>query len=91
MRRLALALALCGFAGCFHPDKPACSFVCADSDPKCPDDYECRADNYCHLTKSAPDESCNFSDAAVAPIDLQVPDAAATDMLPATTDASQSD
>ena len=53
MRRLlaaaALALVAAGFGGCFNPDKPTCSYACSDTDPKCPDDYECRSDGYCHL------------------------------------------
>jgi hypothetical protein len=62
----ALALAA---AGCFNPQKPTCSYVCADTTPRCPDDYECRSDGYCHLVGST--DSCLFSDAAV-PMDMSV-------------------
>lgn len=68
MRRFVLVTLLFGFAGCFNPDKPSCSFVCAGSAPACPEDYECRADNYCHLIGNS--DSCGFSDAATAPSDL---------------------
>ena len=61
---VAVAVALAtGFAGCFDPDQPTCSYICSESEPRCPDDYECRADNYCHLVGST--EACGFSDAAV--------------------------
>ncbi len=63
MARRLLALAVLAVAaGCFNPDKPTCSYVCADVDPKCPDDYECRPDGYCHLIGTT--DSCLFSDAA---------------------------
>jgi hypothetical protein len=68
MRRLltiaVLALAATsGFSGCFNVDKPTCSYVCSDTTPKCPDDYECRTDGYCHLTGTT--AACSFADAAV--------------------------
>jgi hypothetical protein len=80
MRRLlaiaALALA-CG--GCFNPDKPTCSYACADTEPKCPQDYECRSDGYCHLTGTT--EACAFGDAAM-PGDMSA-SAGGGDMTPA--------
>ena len=73
MRRLVyaatLALASLGFAGCFNVDKPTCSYACSDTDPKCPEDYECRTDGYCHLVGTT--AACAFSDAAV-PLDMSV-------------------
>jgi hypothetical protein len=52
---------------CFSPTLPACSFICNTTDPKCPDDYECRSDNYCHLTSSS--ETCPYSmDLTPAPV-----------------------
>ena len=73
MRRLlsaaALVLAAASFSGCFNVDKPTCSYACSDTDPKCPEDYECRADGYCHLTGTT--EACAFSDAAV-PLDMSM-------------------
>lgn len=69
MRALLLCTLLVAVAGCFHPQKPSCSYVCGDSTPKCPDDYECRADGYCHLIGST--DACLFSDAAV-PLDMSM-------------------
>jgi hypothetical protein len=67
MRSLLLIATLALAAGCFNPDKPSCSYACNDADPRCPDDYECRADGYCHLIGST--DECLFSDAAV-PLDM---------------------
>ena len=73
MLRLSLLfVAAIGFAGCFSPDKPSCSYACADVEPKCPEDYECRTDGYCHLKGST--TACLFGDAAV-PIDMSLPKA----------------
>lgn len=73
MRRLvtaaAMLLAAASFSGCFNVDKPTCSYVCSDTAPACPDDYECRADGYCHLKGTT--EACAFSDAAV-PLDMSM-------------------
>ena len=81
MRRLVTAAALClaaaGFSGCFNVDKPSCSYACSDTSPKCPDDYECCLDGYCHLTGTT--EACLFSDAAV-PLDMAQP----PDLTPST-------
>ena len=73
----ALAAPLFVAAGCFNPDQPSCSYACADADPRCPDDYECRSDGYCHLTGTT--EACLFSDAAV-PLDMAQP----PDLTPST-------
>lgn len=90
MRRFLLATLVfgfgLGFGGCFNPDKPTCSFVCAGAAPLCPDDYECRSDNYCHLKGTT--DSCGFSDAAVAPQDLS---ATPSDMLTAAADSATHD
>jgi hypothetical protein len=73
MRALLMTLGLVAVAfaggGCFDPDRPVCSYVCSESEPRCPDEYECRSDNYCHLVGST--QACGFSDAAVA-TDLSV-------------------
>jgi hypothetical protein len=80
-------LALVGVAlslttsGCFNVDKPSCSYVCADVEPRCPDSYECRADGYCHLTGTT--DVCLFSDAAM-PADMSVAVSTPADMTPAT-------
>lgn len=37
---------------CFTPTYADCAFRCADSDPPCPAEYECRSDGYCHLPDS---------------------------------------
>jgi hypothetical protein len=72
MARLAsialVALCALGFAGCFSVDRPICSYACSDTSPKCPDDYECRTDGYCHLVGTT--ASCSFADAAVQPLDM---------------------
>jgi hypothetical protein len=60
MRRALLVAALVLGAGCFNPDKPACSYSCSDTDPRCPEDYECRSDGYCHLVGTE-EQSCNFA------------------------------
>ena len=85
MRRLlavaTLAFAAASFSGCFNVDKPTCSFVCSDTTPKCPDDYECRTDGYCHLVGTT--DACLFSDAAM-PLDMSMPlDLTPSDMTPA--------
>lgn len=58
---------------CFSPTLPACSFICNGTDPKCPDDYECRSDHYCHLKDSS--EVCPYSmDLLPAPtVDMSTP------------------
>ena len=63
MRRLLLLVATLAVAGCFSPDKPTCSYACSDTEPRCPVDYECRTDGYCHLVGTT--TACLFSDAAV--------------------------
>lgn len=40
-------------ASCFAPTYTDCAFRCAAAAPLCPDEYECRADGYCHLHDSA--------------------------------------
>lgn len=44
---------------CFSPDLPACSFVCGTEEPRCPTQYECRSDGYCHLSGST--EACPYT------------------------------
>lgn len=77
MRRFAVIVLLATSAGCFNPSKPTCSFVCADTDPKCPDDYSCGADNYCHLKNST--APCGFSDAAAPLSDMSAGDMVSSD------------
>ncbi len=67
MLRKLLVVAALAFAGCFSPAEPVCSFACADTDPKCPVDYVCLSDGYCHLHGNP--TSCGYSDASV-PLDL---------------------
>ena len=55
----ALVAGLGSLSRCFSPTLPACSFVCNTTDPKCPDEYECRSDNYCHLKGSS--EACPYT------------------------------
>ncbi|MFO0657862.1 MAG: hypothetical protein U0787_22700 [Polyangia bacterium] len=56
MKRIALAAVIIGsfatgmvVSGCFTPVYSDCAFRCASEDPKCPAEYECRSDGYCHL------------------------------------------
>lgn len=44
---------------CFSPDLPACSFICNTDEPRCPGQYECRSDGYCHLVGST--EACPYT------------------------------
>lgn len=47
---------------CFNPALPACSYICNHNTlgaPLCPDEYECRADGYCHLRGSS--EACPYT------------------------------
>jgi hypothetical protein len=43
---------------CFTADLPTCAYICGPTEPRCPDEYECRADCYCHLKGST--EACGF-------------------------------
>lgn len=79
-RLLAIAALALATAGCFNPDKPVCSYACSDTSPKCPDDYECRSDGYCHRVGTPANASCGFSDAAM-PGDMSA--AVGGDMSPA--------
>lgn len=71
----ALGVAL-SLARCFSPELPTCAYICGKSEPRCPDEYECRSDCYCHLKGST--EACSFDmasgcDAATPPPDLAGP------------------
>ncbi len=66
-----------GLTRCFVPDLPACAYICAPAgvEPRCPGEYECRMDGYCHLKGST--EACPYSmdlgpDAAQARPDLSM-------------------
>ena len=75
MRRLfSIALLALACGGCFNPDEPVCSYQCAAVEPRCPDDYECRADGYCH--KKGTTAACSFP-----AIDMSVP-SVPVDMTP---------
>jgi hypothetical protein len=62
--RIAPLFLIVTLAGCFEFEKPPCTYSCGDG-KKCPDDYACMADGYCHL-KGAKMTACVFSDAATA-------------------------
>jgi hypothetical protein len=60
------------FVRCFSPSLPACSYRCNTTEPRCPDEYECRTDGYCHLKGNG--EQCSFSmDLSPAPPDMATP------------------
>lgn len=66
-----LALALGGGATslshCFSPELPACAYRCNATEPRCPDEYECRTDGYCHLKGNT--EACPYmQDLTPAPV-----------------------
>jgi hypothetical protein len=74
MRYLFLGLLFA--SACFNPDEPVCAFVCGTGG-KCPDNYECRADNYCH--RKGTTEACpGYSDASVP--DIGMPDLSMLDL-----------
>ena len=70
----ALGAAL-SLSRCFSPELPTCAYICNKTEPRCPEEYECRSDCYCHLKGSV--AACDFPkdlgcDAATPP-DLAVP------------------
>lgn len=62
---------------CFSPQLPTCAYICNKTEPRCPEQYECRDDCYCHLKGSV--EACDFPqdmngcDLASPPPDLAQP------------------
>jgi hypothetical protein len=84
MKIALLVLALAPLAGCFSVEQPPCAFACGDNG-KCPDDYLCMSDGYCHLHGTG---VCLFSDAAPAP---DMATATAPDDLSAAVDMSMPD
>jgi hypothetical protein len=83
----ALFAGLLLLSRCFSPDLPACAYICNADEPRCPDEYECRPDGYCHLRGSS--EACPYTmDLSPAPPrpdlaqagDMTAPDMAAPDM-----------
>ena len=89
---ISIGTAACAlFAGvlsqCFSPDLPACSFLCGPPDqasPRCPEDYECRADGVCHQIGGT--DVCPFT------VDLlPVPDLSGTPDGPVTADGGSGD
>jgi hypothetical protein len=69
--RLALIAAVLVLAGCFSPDQPLCAYSCGDTDPKCPDNYVCLSDGYCHLHGDP--TACPYSDAAMGDLAMTLP------------------
>ncbi len=96
MKRLALVGLLAVVVGsaalassCFAPTYSDCAFRCASSEPKCPAEYVCQADGYCHLPDStaicalprppdlasgSPPDLAEASDAAAASDAASAPD-----------------
>ena len=70
----ALGVAL-SLTRCFSPDLPTCAYICNTSDPRCPDEYECRTDCFCHLKGST--ESCGFPMDMGCSVITRLPDLAA--------------
>ena len=60
----AWASVAAGLTGCFHPDKPACAFSCADPPHTCPTGFVCGADNLCHDPTSSAACRITLDDAA---------------------------
>lgn len=80
-RVLLLALGACGAAlgwsRCFNPELPDCSYICNPKEPRCPDEYSCQADGYCHLKGTT--SACPYTMDLSARPDLQsLPDLAPT-------------
>jgi len=49
------ALTLLGvglWSSCFAPTYSDCAFRCGSGEPRCPDEYVCQSDGYCHLPDS---------------------------------------
>lgn len=67
---LGLVGAALGLVRCFNPDLPACAYICNTAEPRCPDEYECRADGYCHLRGST--EACSYSMDLAPAVDMLV-------------------
>lgn len=67
---LGLGGAALGLVRCFSPDLPACAYICNTAEPRCPDEYECRADSYCHLRGST--EACSYSMDLAPAVDMLV-------------------
>ena len=65
------AAALVLLARCFQPDLPACAYRCNTAEPRCPDEYECRSDGYCHLKGST--EACRYSMDLLPAADMSLP------------------
>lgn len=72
LRSLFVAVWLCllGLPSCYTPYEPICSFRCGDN-AACPANYQCLADNYCHLHGQAGD--CGYPD-------LKMPDQNVADL-----------
>ncbi|MFO0575287.1 MAG: hypothetical protein U1A78_14950 [Polyangia bacterium] len=69
---LGLGAAVIGLlARCFQPDLPTCAYRCNTTEPRCPDDYECRTDGYCHLKGTT--EACMYSMDLLPAPDLSLP------------------
>jgi len=82
----AWAAAAAGLAGCFHPDKPACAFSCAEPPHTCPTGFVCGADNLCHDPTSTGSCRIIFGDADTGGDDADAAADATTDAGTAATD-----
>ena len=50
---------------CFTPELPACAYRCATAEPRCPEEYECRSDEYCHLKGTT--DTCPYTQDLLPP------------------------
>ena len=60
-----LVAAAAALPACFSPEEPACAFRCDDSannQNRCPENYTCQADGYCH--KNGTSSVCPYPDAS---------------------------
>lgn len=58
-------------ARCFQPALPDCAYRCGSDEPRCPPEYECRDDGYCHRRGTT--TLCPFTMDLATPADLRPP------------------
>lgn len=58
-------------ARCFNPTLPDCAYRCGDQEPRCPPEYACWEDGYCHRRGTT--TLCPFAMDLAPPVDLRPP------------------